>query len=274
MNPQTISILGCGWLGLPLADYLRREGYVVKGSTTGPENFDSLREKGVEPFYVVCDPELRGDRLGEFFQTGALVITLPFRRGLPDPSIYLQQIQSIIHHVRQSGQNPFVVLTGSTAVYPSDIGTVDEEAAFEPENARAETLLAVEQFLLKDCGLPSTVLRLGGLYGPGRPVGKFLAGKTEIPGGDQPVNLVHQEDAVRAVYEVIAQSCRGEIFNVVSDGHPSRRELYIQAARKMDLPAPQFSEDSNGPGKAVLNQKIKERLNFHFLHPDPLDDTR
>ena len=233
-----------------------------------------MREKGIAAFRAVCDPDLRGENLEEFFQNDALVITIPFRRGLSDPRFYFQQIQSIIRPARQSGRTPFVILTGSTSVYPFDAGPVDEKTDFIPDGQRAETLLNVEALLLQDSSLPATVLRLAGLYGPGRPIGKFLAEKKDIPGGNEPVNLVHQEDAVRAVYEVLVRDVRGEIFNVVSDGHPTRRELYVQAAQNLELQLPQFSTTPGGRGKTVLNQKIKRRLGFDFRHPDPLHDAR
>lgn len=51
MKP-TIGILGCGWLGKPLAEHLLAEGYRVKGSTTTPEKKEILLDAGIEAFKV------------------------------------------------------------------------------------------------------------------------------------------------------------------------------------------------------------------------------
>ena len=61
MQKETITILGCGWLGLPLAKALVKAGYSVKGSTTREENLETLREAGLEPFLVELDPEVNGE---------------------------------------------------------------------------------------------------------------------------------------------------------------------------------------------------------------------
>ncbi len=51
MQNQTVSILGCGWLGLPLAKALIKKGFIVKGSTTAEEHLEQLRTEGIEPIF-------------------------------------------------------------------------------------------------------------------------------------------------------------------------------------------------------------------------------
>ena len=53
-----ISILGCGWLGLPLAESLIKDGHEVKGSTRDPEKLGQIREQGINPFLLELSPEL------------------------------------------------------------------------------------------------------------------------------------------------------------------------------------------------------------------------
>jgi nucleoside-diphosphate-sugar epimerase len=110
------------------------------------------------------------------------------------------------------------------------------------------------------------------LYGGTRKIGAFLAGKKELSGGESPVNLIHQDDAVGILQKIIEQREKvgGEIFNGCCDVHPTKKVLYTAAAKKMDLAVPQFIEEKNSVKKIVVNEKVKKVLGYEFLHPDPL----
>jgi nucleoside-diphosphate-sugar epimerase len=266
-----VSILGCGWLGLPLAEALQKRGFLVKASTTHPENIVPFKKKCFIPYLIECRPQVIGEGYEEFFQSPYLVITLPYKRSFPDPSFYFDQIKAIVETVSAGVEYPLVIFTSSTAVYPQNLVDAREDMIFVPDNRRAEILLAVEQFLLKEMQGNATILRLAGLYGGDRRIGQFLAGQTMLSDASQPVNLVHQDDCVSVICEVIAQNVRGEILNVCSDAHPSRQRLYTIAARRMGLPSPSFQGDIvDRKYKVVSNQKLKKRLGFTFRYPDPL----
>ncbi|MCR4337969.1 MAG: SDR family oxidoreductase [Candidatus Omnitrophica bacterium] len=265
---QTVSILGCGWLGLPLAKFLVKQGFDVKGSTTTPEKIPLLEKENISPYLLDGKPELTGRNIKDFFQADILIITLPFKRNFEDPNIYQQQIDSVIKQCELSDRLDFVIFTSSTVVYPQSITYALEEYPISPDNMRTKVLLDVERELFYHPHFDTTILRLAGLYGPGRPIGKFLAGKQNVAGGNHPVNLVHLDDVVGVIEKVIRQDVRGEILNVCADGHPSRRELYARAAEKMGLTPPTFSDDDS-VGKTVSNHKLKARLGYQFKYPDP-----
>ena len=77
MDEKSISILGCGWLGLPLGERLQNEGYSVKGSTTTEDKLDVLKEKGIEPFLVELTPEVKAEKIQEFLDSSFLIIDIP-----------------------------------------------------------------------------------------------------------------------------------------------------------------------------------------------------
>lgn len=154
-------------------------------------------------------------------------------------------------------------------MYPDTLTTASEEAVFTSDNPRSATLLRIEESL-QSSQTAATILRFAGLYGEDRKIGKFLAGKESVD-GQQPVNLVHLEDCIAVVTEIIRRDIKGEIFNVCSDCHPTRQELYTKAAIAAKLPPPVFKTEGTG-GKIVSNQKLKEMLNYRFKHPDPLKD--
>ena len=113
-----------------------------------------------------------------------------------------------------------LLYVSSTSVY-GGAGAMAEDQPARPDTARGEQMLAAEQAVLH-CGIGDiTLLRPAGLYGPGRYPGRFLAGKTCAQGG-QGVNLVHREDVIGIVAQILRQQAWGQLFNVCAPLHPSR----------------------------------------------------
>lgn len=96
---ETISILGCGWLGEPLAERLVGDGYTVKGSTTTAEKLDRLAAKGVAPYLIRLD--LEDPRLDpDFFDAEVLFLNIPpGRRG---PGLGVLNVCSDAHPTRRA----------------------------------------------------------------------------------------------------------------------------------------------------------------------------
>ncbi len=270
--PFCVSIIGCGWLGFPLAKVLLSQGYCVKGSTTSLEKIPVLEKAGIFSFCLNVDEKFSAENIGDFFNSDIVVITLPFRRDFFDPREYQKQIKSIVLECEKSGKVSFVIFTSSTSVYPDNIGSATEDLIFEPDNARSMVLADIENELLANRHFAATVIRLAGLYGAGRKIGAFLAGQKKIAGANNPVNLIHQDDAVGLIVEIIAQNLRGEVFNGCSDFHPTKKELYTKAAEFMGLATPEFLLEDKVSLKIVGNDKVKKVLGYRFLHPDPMKD--
>lgn len=268
---KSVSILGCGWLGLPLARQLVKRGYTVKGSTTTPKKLETFKEFRIEPFLIECSPELGGKRVKFFFLSDTLFLNIPFRRDLKDPRFYRDQIESVLSYVYTSPIR-FIVFASSTAVYPESCAHALEDGLFRPDNPRAKVLYEIEQFLLRHDQFKTTIIRFGGLYGPQRKIGGFMAGRKDVPDGEKPVNLIHLDDAVNIAARVITKDIRGEIFNAVSDKHPTRKRLYTRMALKEGLEPPQFLQEPAKVYKIITNDKVKQRLGYIFQHPDPLKD--
>lgn len=268
MSLPTVSILGCGWLGEPLAKQLVHNSYPVKGSTTTPERLPLLKKDGIDAYLLTCRPKLTGEGIKDFFQAQVLVVTLPFRRDLEDPHYYLYQLQSVVKHAADSPVE-FVVFTSSTSVYPKNTELAREDQSIVADNERSQVLLEAEQLFLSNRKFATTVIRFAGLYGGGRLVGRFLAGQDNLPDGNRPVNLIHRDDAVGIIGQVITQNFRGEILNACSDAHPTRKELYSKAAHVLGLPPPTFRDTpEDATRKIVSNEKLKQKLQYRFKFPD------
>lgn len=120
------------------------------------------------------------------------------------------------------------------------------------------------------------MLRLAGIYGPDRiPRRDDLLAGVPIPGsGDGYLNLIHVDDAVRAIIAADQRAQLPRTFNV-SDGHPApRREYYQELAQLVDAPAPQFVPEAHtaertrgGSDQRVQNARIVAELGVQWQYP-------
>ncbi|NTV46616.1 MAG: SDR family NAD(P)-dependent oxidoreductase, partial [Chlorobiales bacterium] len=144
MEKEIISILGCGWLGLPLAKFLIGQGYNVKGSTTSANKLESLRAAGIDPFLIKLDPEIAGENISSFLERDVLVINIPPQRRDDIVQYHQRQIESLIQEVKKSSVKK-VVFVSATSVYPPLNRVVREEDAVNPDTNVGEALCKVEK---------------------------------------------------------------------------------------------------------------------------------
>jgi nucleoside-diphosphate-sugar epimerase len=156
-----------------------------------------------------------------------------------------------------------LIFTSSTMIYQANNGPVTEESPLD-DTERVQVLSQVEQFLLLLPDIKTTILRLGGLYGPDREIGQFALKKKVIL-KNHPVNLIHQSDVITIISQLITAPYHG-ILNAVSDTHPTRYTLYQQALNETELSKIKFIEDATTPYKIVDNTKLKRLLHFKFRH--------
>jgi nucleoside-diphosphate-sugar epimerase len=268
---KSVSILGCGWLGLPLAQKLVTAGYTVKGSTTTPEKLPVLRNSNIIPFKLTFTPSVEGEDVADFFKSESLFVNIPFRRDLKDPRDYVEQMRNVIAHAAAGGVR-LVIFASSTAVYPLLNQRAREEDVIVPSDARAAALLEAEQLFLNETRFKATVVRFAGLYGPDREIGGFLKnGRVAAKDGNAPVNLIHLEDCIGIVSAILRKEASSEIFNACCDAHPLRKDLYIHAAIAQGLKPPHLPETEHPAYKIIDNDKIKKHLDYRFIYPSPWD---
>ncbi|PSL26379.1 SDR family oxidoreductase [Chitinophaga ginsengisoli] len=269
-STNTISILGCGWLGLPLAAHLVREGYAVKGSVTQTERFEELTQKEITPYQVeITDTSIISNDLTGFLESEILIINIPPSRR-EDVLFYHQaQMKLLLDQVLKSPAK-HVIFISSTSVYPDLNQEVTELETAPPSKDSGKVLLAVEKLFRTNPHLITTIVRFAGLIGYDRLPGRFLAGKKNVENGDAPINVIHQDDCIALITGIIEKQAWGEIFNACADMHPTRREFYTKAAAKAGLELPTFAATTDPHFKIINSDKIKQRLNYSFRYPDPL----
>ncbi len=262
-----ISILGCGWLGLPLAKHLIARSHTIKGSTTSSEKLEQLEENNIQPFVVKLTPVLENrDHIGSFWDSQVLVLNIPPGRKRDNViDFHTRQIRSITNAITDSSIK-FVVFVSSTSVYPNLPGAVAETDVISGKARRdsGNALLKAEEMLMENTSFETTVLRFGGLMGYGRHPAKYLAGKKDLKRANAPVNRIHRDDCIAIITQIIEEQITGEVFNAVSDAHPTRQEHYIKAAKKLGLEPPTFEGDNEESYKLVKNDKLKSRLEYKF----------
>lgn len=255
-NKQTISILGCGWLGLPLAQTLAKLGYQVKGSTTSIEKLDKLIETGIKPFLLdVCADKIVGD--SSFFNCDVLLINIPPKRSSAEVLIYPNKIEQICSVASKLGVKHIIYIS-STGVYGNVNKTVTELDIPKPDRESGKVLLQGENIVKNITNATSTILRFGGLIGPGRDPGRFFAGKQNISNGQSPVNLIHFDDCIGILLQIIEKQAFGYIYNACAPHHPTRADFYTHAAQKSDLAKPSFTDE-------LTDWKIVESVNIPKL---------
>lgn len=268
---KKITIIGLGWLGVPLANRLMAHGMNVAGTKTSIDGVEAARGVGIDCYQLQLTPELRcdADDLDQLMEgTEVLVILLPPSKV--SLSGYIVAIEQLVDSAI-SYRVPRVIFTSSTSVYGEVEGVITEDAPLLGETASAKALIAVEQWLH---GLPNIrvdVLRLAGLVGENRHAGRFLAGKEQVKGANQPVNMVHQDDVIAAILLLIQRSEGGHVYNLCAPEHPTRQQFYTAAAESLNLTPPKFVlEEDEMAGKTIDGQRICHELGYEYQFSHPL----
>ena len=267
---KNIAIVGLGWLGKSLAISLCKKGYDITGSTNSIKKSKSL---ATLPFYVsrigVTDTEILGDWEAFIEGVDCLIINIPPKRIQDIEQIYPNQIRQMI---ARTSKHVKVIFVSSTAVYGMGTIPMNEEMEVFPIKASGVAVLAAEKLVLSHFKNNATILRFGGLIGPDRHPGKFLAGQRQLKNSKATVNLIHRDDCIGLIEAIIEHDCFGEIINGCASEHPLRETYYKKAAETLCLKAPVFSDNVAHQGNKIIdNKKSKELLNYSYSYDDPCD---
>ncbi|HWA85638.1 MAG TPA: NAD-dependent epimerase/dehydratase family protein [Opitutus sp.] len=285
---KRLVVLGCGDLGGAVAREGLRRGMRVTALTRNESAADELRADGIG--VVVTDladaawhAEIPGgaDLVLNAVSSGGGGVE-GYRRS------YVEGMRSVLQWMRERGRAGTFVYTSSTSVY-SQGGAVrvseesERETAGEPEHAsgryeKRTVLREAERLVRENAGACARwfVLRLAGLYGPGRThlIEQVCAG--EIAGrGKHHLNLIHRDDAAAAIWAAFGapENVADEVFNVADDRPAPKSEVALWLAQRLGVPAPVFTgEPAAGrtavtPDRVIANDRIKRVLGWAPRHP-------
>lgn len=274
IKKNKISILGCGWMGFPLAKKLIETGYEVKGSTTSESKLEVLKSNKIEPFLVELSENRIIGNLSEFLNDSEiLIIDIPpgLRKDAATSAgkVFVNKIKTLLPFIENSNIEK-VIFVSSTSVYgdTETISTVIEESELNPDTESGKQLVEVENIFRNNRNFETTIIRFGGLIGEDRNAIKMLTGKTNIANPEAPINLIHQEDCIGIICEMLKQVQHNkpwnETFNAVAPFHPTRKEYYTKKAITLNLPKPEFTENEPSIGKIVSSEKLERILGYKF----------
>ncbi len=281
-------VFGCGYVGSAVARAALARGWKVAALTRNAERVAALREAGVDAVQgelASNDWHARMPRDARF----ALDSVSSAGGGVPGYwQSYVEGTKSILRWAAD-GAPATLVYTSSTSVYGAADGSIVDESSAVGGSETSVPLLEAEK-LIRDARefLRRFVLRLAGIYGPGRHhlLDQLAAGAGLLPGtGGHRLNLAHRDDIVSAIFACFdaPANLAGGTFNVCGDVVPSKQELASWLARRLGRPAALFARDEGirgpAPGLArgrsgpvpdrhVSNARIRAELGWRPQHAD------
>ena len=270
-----ISILGCGWLGLPLAKKLIENGFSIKGSTTSEEKLVVLEANKIQSHLIALyEDKIIGNITDFLNESEVLIIDIPPKLRGSQTENFVSKIKNLIVEIEKSAVKK-VLFISSTSVYGDTFPIIElnEDSIPNPDSEGGKQLIEVEQLLQSNTNFKTTVIRFGGLIGEDRHPIKFIAGRENVENPEAPINFIHQEDCIGIIEKLINKGLRqaqsdnwdwNETFNAVAPNHPTRADYYYKKALEMNLKVPTFVKDSKSKGKIISSQKLQKILDYSF----------
>lgn len=262
---KTVAIAGMGWLGQPLAVHLNSLGYDVRGSVTSLEKATQLQQRGFMAYRILISEN------GIHGQTNVLLENVDYAIIMIPPGLrkntgadFVLKMTHLLEEIKKY-EVPKVILISSTSVYDDSQGRVTEKVQPLAETINGTQLREVEE-LFRNCEeFQTTVVRFGGLMGGSRRPIRYLVGRKDLADGNAPVNLIHRDDCIQIISEILKQDAFGYVFNGVHPEHPKKSDYYIAKAEKLGLEPPSFALDGPTEGyKQVDSENLKTILGYEF----------
>jgi nucleoside-diphosphate-sugar epimerase len=254
-------VFGCGYLGQCVAEKAVFVHQKVWATSRRASKAGELTSRGIEP--LVADWTDKGALCG-LPTVDQILISVSFDRQA-DQSRVDSQIGGLRNLLEVTSPEAHICYISTTGVYHQRDGSwVDEDSPTRPSREGGLIHLQAEQ-LLRELrpNSPWTILRLAGIYGPGRVprVADVMAGRPIASPQDGFLNLIHVEDAAEAVMAAWTRSKR-RLYVVGDDCPVVRGEFYREVARRCDAPSPRFIEPaSDAPvrQRAETNKRVRNR---------------
>ena len=261
---SSYSVIGCGYVGSFVAASMKNQGHYVVGTTRSSQRFAELRNVVNEPISLDlaqqdCDFSFLED------QQGLLISVAPTQNGDGYQSVFSSGIRNLARALRcrQSTEPLHVTYISSAGVYGDQQGElVSEESAVDSLNPVNAMLVEAENVLLT-IDRPDTkicVLRLGGIYGPGRDMVAMIkqAAGEQIPKNG---NVIPAWSGIFDITNGVSFAFSNKligIYNLVDDMQLSRRELSNEICDIDGLP-PVIWANENTPGARAMNAKVSNQ---------------
>ena len=257
-------VIGCGYVGMGVAINARSRGFEVTGTTTNPAKLAQLCDLVDHP--RICragDVAVDYSFLDQL--DGVLIAIAPTSEDSSSSysSVFGDGVAAIVDAVRHRSnrQHPLhVTYLSSAGVYGDKAGQIANELT--PPDLTDSTnalLVKAEQSVLSlnNATVQACVLRLGGIYGPGKDIPGYIksAAGQQVPKNGNHVNAwIHFLDIIRGTAFAYERRLQG-LYNLVDDMQLTRRELSNQLCDAEGLP-PVIWENHNRDGARIFNARV------------------
>jgi nucleoside-diphosphate-sugar epimerase len=265
-----VLVAGCGWLGTAVARRLLEGGHRVTGIRRDPARAAALATMGVTPLALDLAAPGAGDLVPD---ADAIVACQSAAAGTAAAyrAAYVDANRVLLAAARRAGAR--LVHTGSTGVFGQRDGSdVSEDTPPLPDGETAEVLLEAERLVSAAAasGLSASIVRLSGLYGPGRAgiLERVRSGALALgPGDGRWMNFCHRDDAASFVLGALARATPGAVLHG-TDAHPARRREVVEwIAARLGIPPPRRDLDPGGPDRRILSERTREALGVRLEYP-------
>ncbi|OAP41333.1 NAD(P)-dependent oxidoreductase [Sinorhizobium glycinis] len=272
-----VLILGAGYSGTAIAKALAPDAQSVTGTTRSPDKLAALRAAGIEPLLFDGD-EISPELAAAMGKATHLVQSIaPGRDGDPMFRTGTPALDELLPNLRWVGYLSTVGVYGDHGG-----GWVSEETPIKPVSQRSRERVEAENAWLDHGarhGVPVAVLRLAGIYGPGRNAFRNLAEGTarRVVKPNQVFNRIRVED-IGSAAAFLAGRGMGGIFNVTDDEPGPPQDVVAEAARLMGVEPPAeipfdtadmspMARSFYGENKRVSNRRLRQ-AGFEFAFPN------
>lgn len=229
-----IAVIGAGWLGGQVSDYLNSLGLDVLRTNTTSKSTDNHSK-------VLRFPT---DDYSSVSEASTFIV------NIPPSKIEEKDFQDF----RNFFKDKRFIFISSTSVFDKSQGEVNEQTAPKPSSERGKKNLRLEEIFKDDC-----IIRCGGLIGPNRHPVKSLVNKS-IEGGHY-INLIHSEDVIQIIKLSLEKNYKG-IIHASFPSSMTKKEYYQKYAQKYDLVSPKFLHSENCGLK--INSVVLEDWNYKY----------
>jgi len=272
-------IIGFGDIGSRVARLARAAGHTIE--TGGRHEKQQLNTPPVDFVHHVIDLD-RPETLTCLATAGKTVLYLapPPASGQHDP-----RVQALCGAFETGGRPEKIVYASTSGIY-GDCGgeLIDESRPANPQTDRARRRLDAENSFrsyARQHGCALTVLRIAGIYGPGRLPLQRLAGMKILPPEQAPFsNRIHADDLAAVCLAACERGENGAVFNVCDGEQSTMSDYFLAVARAFDLPAPQLIDRQAAEktlsaemlsylaeSRRLDNRRLREQLGITLRYP-------
>ncbi len=274
-----VLIAGCGYVGLHLGARLVDDGHVVGGIRRPGSDPSPLRECGIEPFAADLTQRADLDAISPGWDAVVDCVAPAEGGEAAYRAVYFEGARNLVDRFRATPPRAFV-FTSSTSVYPQDDGSdVDESSATDGASPTSRILLETENLLLDaaQSGFPAILLRVAGIYGPGRNrIAAMNRGDARMTGdGTRWMNMIHRDDLVDAIITVLAKGKPVRLYTVSDSAACTEREFYAWLSVRLGRPLPPVADAAEvtrrgrfATNKRVVADRLRNELGWTPRHSD------